>query len=168
MAASNPVHELGPLALKMECGGLRHTLQTTQKSFETGLRLVPLIQAVLNSLAACSGVKVPFITAALTRQSSFSRLGSPRERIGTSCGWWTYKSGASSRTHCQRVIQGHLGIATAVKKPGRALAYNSANSSDVIQLQEGFGFFGVLARGIHANGDVGVVADVAGIAGFST
>src|SRR6476469_10373508 len=33
------------------------------------------------SWPACSGVTVPLITAALRRHSSFSRFGSPRERI---------------------------------------------------------------------------------------
>src|SRR5919109_3734392 len=84
------------------------------------------------SLPACSGVVVPLITPALKRHSSFSRFGSPRERI-----WYELRM---VDLHSPRQLRNTLASGSftvilwleRVKKPGKALLYSSANSGVVI------------------------------------
>src|SRR6186997_1226027 len=85
------------------------------------------------SWPACSGVMLPFMTAALTRQSSFSRLGSPRERI-----WYELRivDWQSCRQLRNSLASGSSSVTLALlsgKKPGSALAYNVANSGEATQ-----------------------------------
>src|SRR5919108_4789703 len=88
------------------------------------------------SSPACSGVMEPLITPALTRQSSFSRFGSPRERI-----WYELRIVDShwSRQLRNSFASGSSSVTFALlsgKKPGRAFAYRDANSSEATQLKK--------------------------------
>src|SRR5690349_11824452 len=88
------------------------------------------------SWPACSGVMDLFITAAVTRQSSFSRFGSPRERI-----WYELRMVDlhSCRQLRNSLASGSSNVTLALlsgKKPGRAFAYSLANSSEATQLRK--------------------------------
>ncbi len=60
----------------------------------------------------------------------------------------------------QRVLQGDRGVRQA-EEAGQGIAVQLGEFRAGNPLQEGLGCFGVLGGGVHAQGDVGMVADVA-------
>src|SRR3954452_13055630 len=83
-------------------------------------------------LPASSGVIVPFITPAVMRHSSFSRFGSPRERIWYELRMVDLAMPRQLRNVCASGSCRSIFWFDRLKKPGSALLYNVANSGVVI------------------------------------
>ena len=121
-----------------------------------------------SSLPSSSGVLVPLMAAADAPQVSFSRLGVPRDRIwvGGADGGFTLAAPADEFLS-QRIGHFRPGSWTAGRSPAGALPKISANSGEATQVRKVFAASGFRRLGVHADADVGMVRNVAGVAPLS-